>query len=108
MHVGTHEVPEVAGTAQVPSMAFTKVGFSVQEVVEHEPDVNHSPSLHIALRVPEKPVLQTGLHEVPDDVGLVQSPALASIIVGKELQEVEVQTPSIDHAPALQVAEQIR
>lgn len=106
LQTGVHEVPLAEPARQFPFAALVITGKEEQAVLVQEPVVDQVPEVQAAVRVPEKPVLHVGTHEVPELEGAMQFPAPAFVIDGKVGQSVLEAThePVSVHVPAVQEA----
>jgi hypothetical protein len=100
-------VPEAAPETQFPAPAFAIIGTPTQFVEVQVPLVVQVPEVQLALRVPEYPELQAGVHVVPEAAPETQFPAPAFVIIGVPEQVVEVQEPVVDQTEFVHVAERV-
>jgi hypothetical protein len=110
LQAGTQVVPEAVLVTQVPAEASGmegRVGQGWPPTAAQAPVVDQAPVVHVAERVPVKPVRHTGVHMVPEAELAEQSPARESEMVGSPEQGRPVQVPVEVQAPKSQVAERV-
>lgn len=107
---GVQLVPLGTPEVQSPSVASARVGREVQggpRVSAQTPVTIHEPVVHVALRVPAKLALQTGVHVTPLGESGAQSPALVFSRIGSPGHGCPTQTPVIDQTPELHLPERV-